>query len=169
VSLVDLAGGRIRELPLRFAGVAAAFAPDGRRLAVAGQGGEVQVLDVRTGAGRTAVVGHAGPATSIAFAADGATIVSGGRDGRMAVWDGHTGQLLGAVTVAGPDVATFPAFRPDGHTVVVVSTDGAVHAWDSDPRRWATDACRIAGRDVSPSEWVEAVGDRPYRPACRIA
>jgi Tol biopolymer transport system component len=168
VVLLDLHERRASQIAINVAAVATALSPDGRRLAVGGQGGEILLLDLPTGAPvRHAVVGHDGPAGPLAFSADGRTIVSGGRDGRVSVWDGHTGERLGALTVtAAPDVSTHPAFLPDGHTVVIVASDGAIHTWDTDVRLWTAYACEVVGRDMTGTEWSEAVGKRPYQRTC---
>lgn len=167
VAIADLRDGRVRELPTGFVGTTATFAPDGRRVAVAGRHGEVLLLDLATGApARPVVVGHDGPAGPIAFAGDGRTFISGGHDGRITIWDGHTGEPVGAVAVVPSSVATYPAFLPDGHTTVVVASDGSVHTWNTSPPEWATFACRVAGRDLTPAERTRALGARAAPRAC---
>jgi hypothetical protein len=34
------------------------------------------------------------------------------------------------------------------------------------PAGWLAQACRFAGRELSPAEWALYVGDRPYQPVC---
>ncbi|BCY07182.1 hypothetical protein L3i22_022700 [Actinoplanes sp. L3-i22] len=167
VAVVDLDDHRSREWGIGVAGVAAAFAPDGRRLAVTGYAGEVELLDTATGAPvRAAVDAHDGPAGPAAFSADGRTIVVGGTDGRVTVWDGRTGEPLGAIAPAPPGVRTYPTFLPDGHTVLIVSSDGATHTWDARPAEWIAEACRIVGRDLTPAERAQAAGDQMPAHAC---
>jgi WD40 repeat protein len=167
IALVDLTTGRIRNHVIGLIGVAAAFSPDGSRLAVAGRFGEVLFLDPATGtAVAPAVVGHVGGATGVVFAADGRTAVTGGRDGRVALWDGRSGEALGGVTVAAPDVATYPGFLPDGRTAIAVASDGSIHTWDTDPGYWLRFACELAGRDLTRAEWADTIGARPYEPTC---
>ncbi|MCY1145561.1 BTAD domain-containing putative transcriptional regulator [Actinoplanes sp. Pm04-4] len=144
---VDLSAATARDQPIGVAAAAAAFAPDGRGLAVAGRNGEVLLLDAAGSPVRPAVPAHDGPAGPVSWSADGRTFVVGGADGRVSVWDGRTGEPLGAVTPARTGVRTYPAFRADGHTVTIVSTDGAVHTWDARPGEWVAHACRIAGPD----------------------
>jgi hypothetical protein len=38
---------------------------------------------------------------------------------------------------------------------------------DPSVRSWIADACDLAGRPLTPVEWREYVGDRPYAPTCR--
>jgi WD40 repeat protein/DNA-binding SARP family transcriptional activator len=168
IALADLREGRVRSVAVDVDAAAAALSPDGRRLAVAGRGGEVLLVDALTGDRvRPAVAGHDGGAGSIAFSADGRTLVVGGSDGRVTTWDGHTGELLGAITLASSDHVTYPAFRPDGHTVVVMTSAGTAFTWDTDPRHWTAHACTVAGRNLTRAEWSQVLGDRPYEQACR--
>jgi hypothetical protein len=55
---------------------------------------------------------------------------------------------------------------PDGAHLLVVTNGGRAYRWDVRPASWARHACAVAGRPLSRAEWVEALGDRPYRPAC---
>jgi hypothetical protein len=167
IGMIDLHDARATDLAIDVVGVAAAYSPDGQRLAVAGNRGEVVLIDVRSGAPiHPPTIGHDGPAGPITFSADGRTVVAGGPDGRVTIWDGHTGELLGAVAPATADVRTYPAFLPDGHTVVIVASDGTVHTWDSRPDRWVAFTCRIVRRDLSPAERTLALGDRMVPRAC---
>jgi len=157
VVYADLRDATAHDRPIGVAAAAAAFSPDGRRLAVAGHNGEVLLLDASGVPVRPAVDAHDGPAGPVSFSADGRTFVVGGADGRVTVWDGRTGEPLGDIAPAAPGVRTHPAFRPDGHTVTIVSTDGAVHTWDARPEEWVAAACRIAGRELTPAEVAPAV------------
>jgi hypothetical protein len=38
--------------------------------------------------------------------------------------------------------------------------------WDLDPADWASIACRIAGRNLSQSEWKQYLSGRPYQVKC---
>lgn len=167
VAYVDLRRNRAYDLQVGVVGVAAAFSPDGRRLAVGGYTGDVVVLDAATRAAvRPPVVGHTGAAGPLAYSADGRTVVAGGPDGRVSVWDGRTGEPLGVVAPATAGVRTYPVFLPDGHTVLVVTSEGAVHTWDTRPAEWIAYACRVAGRDLTAAERTEAAGEHPPASAC---
>ena len=74
----------------------AAFSPDGRMLAIAGEGEEVTAVilrDVESG-DRVRVLsgGHIRAVTALAFSPDGKRLASGGSDGLVTVWDPETGQ-----------------------------------------------------------------------------
>jgi tetratricopeptide (TPR) repeat protein len=50
----------------------------------------------------------------------------------------------------------------------LISADrgGAVMIWDLDERSWRHRACKIANRNLSYDEWVQYVGNSPYRLTC---
>jgi WD40 repeat protein len=166
-ALLDLDTGRvIDEDGVGFGVNAAQFSPDGRRFAVGGDAGEVRVLNVDTGkwVGPT-TVGHEGVVWQVAFAPDGATFASGADDGAIVLWDGRTGARL--VTLAsGRPASVAPEFLPDGHSELISSFDGTVATWDTNPMSWAAFVCAVAGRNLTPDEWSNAFGTRPYHQTC---
>jgi WD40 repeat protein len=167
-AVVDLVEGTVPHRgALEFEGTAMAFAPDGRRLAITGQMGELLLLDVRTGQPiRPAMTGHYGSVLSVAYSADGTRIVTGGYDGRVGLWNARTGEMLGSLLPGAHGIGIRPTFLPDGHTVLISAEDGTVARWDARPAHWLSFACAVAGRDLTAAEWAEALGDRPYRKTC---
>jgi WD40 repeat protein len=166
--LVDTASGEIQhDLDLAFAAGHAAMSPDGSVVAVAGDGGQVGVVDVADGTlVRPPTTAHDGAVVWVDYSPDGAMIASGGRDGRVALWDGRTGELRGTVQVASAGTRTFVGFASDGDTVTVATQDGRIHTIDLRPDRWVEHACAVAGRNLTRSEWRDVFGDRPYRSTC---
>jgi WD40 repeat protein len=167
IALIDTVDGRVlHEHAIELDPISAAFSPDGERVAVATNTGEVGVIDVATGDWvRPPAVGHRDTVITVNYAPDGNTLVSGGLDGRVTLWDGHTGAALGTV-VASPNVATGARFAADGHTVVIASTDGTVARWDTAVDQWIATSCKIAGRSLTRTEWVEILADRPFIDIC---
>ena len=43
---------------------------------------------------------------------------------------------------------------------------GDAFVWDLDPDRWSEQACDVANRRLTRSEWRAFLPDRPYEPAC---
>jgi DNA-binding SARP family transcriptional activator/WD40 repeat protein len=172
ILLVDVEHGRLQhEVKAGFSPWSAALSPDGSRLAVSGASGELRILDMEKmeWLGPTVVVDDADFASSIAWSEDGTKVASGSDTGKVALWDGTTGASLGAFT-PGPDrTAVAVTFVPGGSELLAVSADGSTHTWDSDPRSWVKFACAVVARNLSPDEWKDAVGDRPYQKICATA
>jgi len=61
------------------------------------------------------------------------------------------------------------AFGPDSQSIAVIERDSSqwrIRVWDLGIESWRNQACNIANRQLSPEEWREFVGDRPYLPGC---
>jgi WD40 repeat protein len=167
IALIDTVDGTVLlQRNLELDPISADLSPDGERLAIATNTGEVGLLDVSTAEWvRAPVGGHLNTVITLRFSADGTTVVSAGLDGRVALWDGMTGELLGSVAVS-PNVATGAGFAPDGHTVVIASTDGTLARWDTDVEQWIAAACSITGHGLSPTQWADILTNRPYVDTC---
>ena len=167
-ALVDLRSGRIHRgtLPIDRA-TYADFSPDGTRVAVGSDDGEVLLLDGRTGrVVRGPVPGTGTPVMSLAYGGHGPALVSGELAGSVTLWDGRTGTRMGTVTVDPDGDGVMPRLLPDGRTVLIVSMDGQVFRWDLQRDHWIDAGCRIAARDLTRSEWRNAFGDRPFERTC---
>ena len=167
-AVVDLATGRVRRgtLPIDRA-TFADVSPDGERAVVGSDDGEVLVLDLATGKPlRPPVPGSGTQIMSTSFGTSGNDIVSGEFAGMVGLWDGSTGGRVGTVTVDPTGGGATPRLLPDGHTAMIADLDGQIFRWDLRPDTWVAAACRIAGRDLTRSEWRAAFGDRQFRSTC---
>jgi hypothetical protein len=73
---------------------------------------------------------------------------------------------LGVVTGPIAEVGSRAAIRGDGNEIAVGTNRGVV-VWDLDPETLVEAACRVAGRDITESEWRESIGSlAPYRSIC---
>ena len=71
---------------------AAAFSPDGKRLATASNDSTVRVWDLATGQELVALKGHFTVVSSVAFSPDGKTLASGSGDLTVRLWRAATEQ-----------------------------------------------------------------------------
>ena len=109
----------------------AAFSPDGKRIATAGNSEGIRIWDVGSGRelkhlkGVSQLKTHALGIQSVAFSPDGKRIVSGNIDGTTRIWDAESGRelkILGAHTRR-ENARSFvhAAFSPDGTKIVSVT------------------------------------------------
>ena len=118
------AGGRARE--------AAAFSPDGSRIAT---GGFFPATDIVihpfTVAGKTiALKGHGNTISSVDFSPDGRRLASGSLDQTARIWDATTGSSL-VVLHGHRDKILEVRFIADGRRLLTYSTDGAIRLWET--------------------------------------
>jgi WD40 repeat protein len=84
--------------------LALALSPDGGKLAVASEAGDVRIYDTETGALVARCGGHAGGTYAVAFTPDGAELAAGGFDGVLRFYD-LTGKLARSFVAAPVEVA----------------------------------------------------------------
>ena len=105
-----------------------AFAPDGTRLATAGDDGILRMWTVPSGRPLFELAGHDEALQGAAFSPDGRLLVTASDDATARVWDlrrrrqtgaliGHRGSVLAA------------SFRSDGRLVATGGADGTVRLW----------------------------------------
>jgi len=82
--------------------VALAISPDGTRVAAGGIGGTVNLIDRKTHALTSALVGPGLPVWSVVFMPDGVTLLTGGADAAIRRWNAQTGNPVGAPQPGAP-------------------------------------------------------------------
>jgi cytochrome c len=82
--------------------IALAISPDGARVAAAGIGGTVNLIDRKARSLASALVGPGLPVWSVAFMPDGATLLTGGADATIRRWNAQTGSPVGAPQPGAP-------------------------------------------------------------------
>jgi WD40 repeat protein/DNA-binding SARP family transcriptional activator len=109
------------------------FSPDGTRLAAAGVGGVVKIVDVRT---RTPLLTFQdrGIIYATRFAPRGQLLATGDDSGQVFFWDGHTGRPIGEPLNTHSPVLGL-AFSPDGTQLATSNGDGKLRLWDVASRR----------------------------------
>jgi WD40 repeat protein len=146
----------------------AAFSRDGSLLLAGSGDGHVQAFSTRnwrpTG---PAFLAHAGWIASVDASPDGRTLVTAGQDGQVRLWDLATRRPIGApLPGRTKDANVVARFTPDGKDVLAVFADGSGYRWDVRPSTWKRQACAVAERRLTRSEWQAALPDRAYAPAC---
>jgi WD40 repeat protein len=84
---------------------AVAISPDGSKLAVGAEAGDVRVYDAETAKPVARCSGHSGGIYALQFTADGAQLVTGGFDGQLRFYDVGSGKLSRAFIPAPVEVA----------------------------------------------------------------
>ena len=83
--------------------IAVAVSPDGATIAVAGLRGAVALIDRKSAAPRTTLIGPALPVWSLQFSPDGATLFAAGSDRVVRRWDAKTGEARDGVLLSETD------------------------------------------------------------------
>ncbi|MFJ2835253.1 toll/interleukin-1 receptor domain-containing protein [Nocardia sp. NPDC087230] len=107
---------------------AAAFSPDGRRIAAATGEGTIRIWDVETGRlVGTPSAGYDTAPNSITFSPDGRSVAASGKDGTIRWWDIADGRTAVFTGHDGPVHSV--AFSPDGRDLVSGGEDTTVRIW----------------------------------------
>jgi basic membrane protein A len=110
-----------------------AIAPDGTRLATAGNDYKVKLWDISSNKTMSAPLftfDQSGSVFSVAFNADGARLAAGLQDGTTGVWDLSNGKEILILRGHG-DAVLSVAFDPHGKHIVTASLDGTAKIWDA--------------------------------------
>jgi WD40 repeat protein len=93
------------------------------------------------------------------------TLVTVGDDARIRLWDVATRSLMGA-PLPGSNTGGSVHYFPDGKHLLGVFKSGTGIIWSVDSAAWKAQACRVAHRNLTPTEWTEFLGSRRYRKVC---
>jgi len=153
---------------------AMAFSPDGTTLAVShgsSVAGVVEFRSVQTGAVQRIL--RTPSSGGVEFLHGGSVVMTTSDNGGPTLPERSIVQLWDAAALAPigePLPEPYGAYSlsrsPDGSTAVAGTADGAATIWEVSPERWAATACRIAGRNLTQSEWLRYLPGEPYRRTC---
>src|SRR5438128_4105508 len=82
--------------------IALAISPDGARVAAAGIGGTVNLIERKARGVSSVLAGPGLPVWSVAFMPDGATLLTGGADATIRRWNAQTGSPIGSPQQGAP-------------------------------------------------------------------
>jgi WD40 repeat protein len=111
------------------------YAPDGSRIATAGDDGTVRLWNASTGAPLAVIGDHQPGAVSVAWSPDGARVASGDTAGRIRIWRAADGGFERTLEHARTPTAAVPssvAFSPDGRHVASANEQIGVEVWRVD-------------------------------------
>jgi hypothetical protein len=74
---------------------------------------------------------------------------------------------IGSPQTVEPNGYISAVFAPHAARVFAVSDGRAGLSWDVSPEDWKQHACAVAGRELTPAEWSDALPGRPYEALCR--
>jgi WD40 repeat protein len=166
-AVVDFVDGESTRIDLGLGESPGDVSPDGEHLAIGARNGEVGVVDLGTGQWvRPPVAAHTSQVERITYNRDGSRFASSALDGEVVLWDAST--VTPVATLAPHEVQSraVVAFLDDGHTLMITRSDGTAYTWDTNVEHWIDYACRLAGRNLTDTEWRNAFGDRLYRETC---
>lgn len=107
----------------------ATFSPDGKQLAVAGDGW-VAVADAESGKLLTTIkAAHKGAVLALAYTPDSDYLASGGTDGRVRFWQADSAKPASDLKAHGAKVTAL-CFSPDGKRLVTGSADQTAKVWE---------------------------------------
>jgi WD40 repeat protein len=137
---------------------AAAFSPDGRRLATA-SGKGVRLWDSGTGREVLTVKGSEGWVSALGFSPRGRRLLGVSFGHGVRLWDAATGQPV--VVLEGKGGFRSAAFTGDGRRIVTLSGAGGVRTWPSDP---LAEALERKPRELTAEEREAFEIDGPEKP-----
>ena len=59
-----------------------------------------------------------------------------------------------------------PTFTGGSNVVTIAAYDGNTYQWDTRINQTIAHACAMAGRNLTPDEWTQPFGNRPYEETC---
>jgi hypothetical protein len=137
-------------------------------LLVGAEGGAITQYDLRTLEPIAVLPGARGEVNSLQWSDDERVLLAASNDQTVSVYDVATWTRIGD-PIPSEAPFTFPGYlRPDG-AAVTVTVRGGVEVWDIDPEHLLEAACRMAGRNLTETEWESYLGSLgEYRTTCDI-
>jgi DNA-binding SARP family transcriptional activator/WD40 repeat protein len=144
------------------------FSPDGRRIAITGENRDLFVVDPTARAVSRDRIPVGSALLQVEWLADNRTVALGSSDGTLSLFDTERRQLRAPpVSVANDSRAAHLHLVPGSPgEVVAMSGERLGRRWPVDRKVWLEQACILAGRDLTRTEWTLYLPDHTYRPTC---
>ena len=172
-AILDSSSGRVeRRMPVSggLYAFGVAFSPDGTKLASTDSTGSLDFWNPKTGK-RLATIPDPDQAVgqSVSWSPDGRTIALTDWGNTLRLFDVATRTEIGSpfqLLVGQPYADAYAAYTPDGKNVIVSDVFGQTWVVPVTLTAWEAAACRVAGRNLTRTEWNDVLPGRPYRRLC---
>ncbi|MCA0453181.1 MAG: protein kinase [Chloroflexi bacterium] len=143
------------------------FSPNGQTLASGGSDQTIRLWDVQTHQtiGQP-LIGHTDRVKTLGFTPNGTMLVSGGQDNALIIWDLTQRLPLGKPLTGHTNYINSLSINPDGRDFISGGEDNQIIKWSIDLATWQQNACSIANRNFSPTEWSRYFAEEVYRQTC---
>jgi DNA-binding SARP family transcriptional activator/WD40 repeat protein len=142
------------------------YSSDGRLLAVVTRSGHLFVVDTTTTT-PTPSVPLGRPLVQALWLSDDRTVAASASDGTVFLFDTARGQLRAPPISAAPGGSSPVYLLPvSHHDVLAISGVHPARRWSLDPDLWVRQACAVAGRNLTRSEWTRYLPQLPYQRTC---
>ncbi|OQW58780.1 MAG: hypothetical protein A4S14_07075 [Proteobacteria bacterium SG_bin9] len=140
-----------------------AISPDSKRLAAAGAGWWIKLVNLDSGGFQRTLTGHADHISSLSFSPNSANLASGSGDKTIRIWDVSSGRTLRTLRGHVGQINSV-AYDGTGNLLVSTSADTSIRVWDANTgtmqRTYVGHAGKVnAARFINSGRQIVSAGD----------